>query len=312
MTRHAEPSLSIAPPWIAPRRTAEKPRPAAPAPTQPPTSTPVGGPRTLAEFEQRAAQVLEAERSTPSAQSKPTPVTTTQASSQPVQIACRGLFKSYRKGEIGIPELQGIDLEIRQGEFVAIIGPSGCGKSTLLHVLGTLDQPDAGEVHFEGHRIDNLPRAARDLIRNRHVGMIFQFYHLLPELTALENVLAPALIAEGVMSYWLRRGKHRRRAFELMELLGIAHRAKHRPRELSGGEMQRAAIGRALLARPKVLLADEPTGNLDRTTGEQIMQTLGELKRRENLTIVMVTHDPWIAEQADRTVRLVEGRIQQG
>jgi lipoprotein-releasing system ATP-binding protein len=207
--------------------------------------------------------------------------------------------------------LQGIDLEIRQGEFVAIIGHSGCGKSTLLHLLGTLDRPDAGEVHFEGHRIDNLPAASRDLIRNKYVGMIFQFYHLLPEFTALENVLAPALIAEGVLSYWLRRGKHRRRALELMEMLGIGHRAKHRPREMSGGEMQRAAIGRALLARPKVLLADEPTGNLDRTTGEQIMQTLAELKRRENLTIVMVTHDPWIAEQADRTVQLVEGRIQQ-
>jgi lipoprotein-releasing system ATP-binding protein len=304
MTRHADASPSIAPPWIAPRRSVEKPRPAAPAPT------PVGGPRTLAEFEQRAAIALEADRGAP-----PTPTLqpsgTSPALAQPVQLACRGLFKSYRKGEIGVPVLQGIDLEIRQGEFVAIIGQSGCGKSTLLHLLGTLDRPDAGEVHFEGHRIDNLPAPSRDLIRNKYVGMIFQFYHLLPEFTALENVLAPALIAEGVLSYWLRRGQHRRRALELMEMLGIGHRAKHRPRELSGGEMQRAAIGRALLARPKVLLADEPTGNLDRTTGEQIMQTLGELKRRENLTIVMVTHDPWIAEQADRTVQLVEGRIQQ-
>jgi lipoprotein-releasing system ATP-binding protein len=139
--------------------------------------------------------------------------------------------------------------------------------------------------------------------------MIFQFYHLLPELTTLENVLAPALIAEGTLSYWLRRGAYRRRASELLELVGLAHRAKHKPRELSGGEMQRAAIARALLSRPKVLMADEPTGNLDRATGEQIMHTLGELNRQEKLTIVMVTHDPWIAGQADRTVQLVEGRI---
>jgi lipoprotein-releasing system ATP-binding protein len=227
-------------------------------------------------------------------------------------MGCRGLFKSYRKGALGIPVLQGIDLEIRQGEFVAVIGQSGCGKSTLLHLLGVLDQPDVGEVHFEGHRIDNLPTRARDILRNRHLGMIFQFYHLLPELSTIENILAPALIAESTLSYWRRRRALRRRAFELMELLGIAHRAKHKPRELSGGEMQRAAIGRALLARPKVLLADEPTGNLDRGTGEQIMQTLVELNRRERLTIVMVTHDPWIAGQADRTVKLVEGRIQKG
>ncbi|RIK74776.1 MAG: ABC transporter ATP-binding protein [Planctomycetota bacterium] len=229
-----------------------------------------------------------------------------------IHLACRGLQKSYRKGPLGIPVLQGIDLDVREGEFLAIVGPSGCGKSTLLHLLGTLDQPDAGVVTFEGHRIDDLPAAARDLLRNRHFGMVFQFYHLLPELTTLENVLAPALIAESTIGYWLRRSAHRRRAWELLELVGLAHRARHKPRELSGGEMQRAAIARALLSRPKVLLADEPTGNLDRSTGEQIMHILGELNRRERLTIVMVTHDPWIAGQADRTVHLAEGRIQQG
>jgi lipoprotein-releasing system ATP-binding protein len=140
--------------------------------------------------------------------------------------------------------------------------------------------------------------------------MVFQFYHLLPELSALQNVLAPAMIAESTLGYMMRRAIHRRRAFELLDTVGLAHRAKHKPSELSGGEMQRAAIARALLMRPKVLMADEPTGNLDRSTGEQIMQTLCELNRRENLTIVMVTHDPWIASQADRTVQLVEGRIQ--
>ena len=225
-------------------------------------------------------------------------------------LATRDLFKSYQKGALGIPVLQGIDMTVSEAEFLAIVGQSGCGKSTLLHLLGTLDQPDAGEVHFDGHRIDNLPGASRDLLRNRHFGMIFQFYHLLPELTTLENVLAPALIAESTLSYWRRRGQHRRRAMELLELVGIADRAKHKPREMSGGEMQRAAIARALLAKPRVLLADEPTGNLDRSTGEQIMQTLRQLNREQKLTIVMVTHDPWIAEQADRVVRLVEGRIQ--
>ena len=134
-------------------------------------------------------------------------------------------------------------------------------------------------MHFDGHRIDNLPNAGRDLLRNRHFGMIFQFYHLLPELTALENVLAPALIAEGMFGYWARRGKHKRRAMELLEMVGIADRAKHKPREMSGGEMQRAAIARALLSQPRVLLADEPTGNLDRATGEQVMAILRQLKR---------------------------------
>jgi len=227
-----------------------------------------------------------------------------------VQLVSRGLFKSYRKGPVGIPVLQGIDLEIYEGEFLAIVGQSGCGKSTLLHLLGTLDKPDAGEVQFEGHRIDNLPSSSRDLLRNQHFGMIFQFYHLLPELTALENVLAPALIQESVWGYWRKRRELQQRALEMLKLVGISERAKHKPRELSGGEMQRAAIARALLTKPQVLLADEPTGNLDRATGEQIMQILRELNRGRKLTIVMVTHDPWIAEQADRVVHLVEGRIQ--
>jgi lipoprotein-releasing system ATP-binding protein len=228
----------------------------------------------------------------------------------PAQLSCRELFKSYRKGELGIPVLQGIDLEVREGEFLAIVGQSGSGKSTLLHLLATLDKPDAGMIHFQNHRIDNLPAAARDLLRNQYFGMVFQFYHLLPELNALQNILAPAMIAESTFGYMRRRASYRRRAYELLDIVGLDHRAKHKPREMSGGEMQRAAIARALLMRPKVLMADEPTGNLDRATGEQIMHTLCDLNRRENLTIVMVTHDPWIASQADRTVQLVEGRIQ--
>jgi len=225
-------------------------------------------------------------------------------------MATHGLFKSYQKGTLGIPVLQGIDMQVNKGEFLSIVGQSGCGKSTLLHLLGTLDQPDAGEVYFEGNRIDDLPGRSRDLLRNRHFGMIFQFYHLLPELSTLENVLAPALISESTLGYWMNRKRYRQRAKDLLDMVGLSHRMKHRPRELSGGEMQRAAIARALLAEPRVLLADEPTGNLDQGTGEQIMETLRELNQQQKLTIVMVTHDSWIAEQADRIVRLVEGRIQ--
>jgi lipoprotein-releasing system ATP-binding protein len=224
-------------------------------------------------------------------------------------LAAHYVRKSYRKAALEIPVLQGVELSIGDGEFVSIIGPSGCGKSTLLHLLATLDAPDAGEVCFESHRIDNLPSAGRDILRNRYFGMVFQFYHLLPELTTLENVLAPAMIGEGVLGYMRRRGTYRERAREMLELVGLGHRLKHKPRELSGGEMQRTAIARALVARPRVLLADEPTGNLDKATGEEIMAILRRLNREQNLTIVMVTHDPHIASEADRTVTLVDGRV---
>ena len=220
------------------------------------------------------------------------------------------ISKSYRKGQVTVPVLRGVDLTIKRGEFTAIVGQSGCGKSTLLHVLGTLDAPDSGEVHFDGRRIDNLPTRERDRLRNSLVGMIFQFYHLLPELTVLENVLAPLMIGHGTLSYFLNRHKHRRTAAELLEMVGLAHRMKHKPSEISGGEMQRAAIARALVASPELLLADEPTGNLDHSTGNDIMEILRTLNKRKNLTIVMVTHDQAIAEEADRIVRLVDGQIE--
>ena len=227
----------------------------------------------------------------------------------PQILAAHYVRKSYHKGAMEIPVLQGVELAVRDGEFVAIIGPSGCGKSTLLHLLATLDAPDSGEIRFEGNRIDNLPAAGRDILRNRYFGMVFQFYHLLPELTTLENVLAPAMIGETVLGYMRRRREYRKRAREMLELVGLGHRLKHKPRELSGGEMQRTAIARALVARPRVLLADEPTGNLDKASGEEIMAILRRLNRERNLTIVMVTHDPRIAEQADRTVTLIDGRV---
>lgn len=227
------------------------------------------------------------------------------------QIAAEGIKKSYRKGKVEIPVLRGVDLAVERGEFVSIIGQSGSGKSTLLHVLGTLDSCDAGQVKLANRRIDNLPARQRDRLRNRTIGMIFQFYHLLPELTALENVLSPLMIAEGWWSYLRRRSEFRERAVELLRTVGLEHRLRHKPREMSGGEMQRAAIARALVAGPEVLLADEPTGNLDQPTGREILGILRTLNRQEKLTIVMVTHDLAIAEQADRVVRLVEGRVEQ-
>jgi lipoprotein-releasing system ATP-binding protein len=230
--------------------------------------------------------------------------------SGPVLLAARGVHKSYRKGRHVIPVLRGVDFEIREGEFTAVVGQSGSGKSTLLHLLGTLDVPDKGEIHFEGNRIDNLKQVSRDILRNHHFGMIFQFYHLLPELTTLENVLVPRMIAQGVLRYWWSRSRQVQRAKELLELVGLSHRLTHRPRELSGGEMQRAAIARALIAEPRLLLADEPTGNLDSQTGREILAILKRLNREQGLTIVMVTHDNSIAAQAHAIVRLAEGKVE--
>ena len=209
-----------------------------------------------------------------------------------------------------IPVLQGVELAINEGEFVSIIGPSGCGKSTLLHLLATLDGPDSGEMCFEGHRIDNLPSAGRDILRNKYFGMVFQFYHLLPELSMLENVLVPAMIGEGLLGYLVAAARPIASGPAKCSSWWVsAIGSKHKPRELSGGEMQRTAIARALVAQPRVLLADEPTGNLDKHTGEEIMGILRRLNREQNLTIVMVTHDSQIAAEADRTVTLVDGRV---
>ncbi|MEN6405442.1 MAG: ABC transporter ATP-binding protein [Thermoguttaceae bacterium] len=226
------------------------------------------------------------------------------------QLQTIDLYKSYRKGAIEVPVLHGVSLDVHRGEFLAIVGQSGSGKSTLLHLLGTLDAPDRGEIHYAGRRIDNLPTKVRDALRNRQFGMIFQFYHLLPELSTLENVLTPVMIAQGAWSYMTHRRRHRARAAELLEMVGLGHRLRHRPRELSGGEMQRAAIARALVAEPDLLLADEPTGNLDQTSGREIIRILRTLNQQRNLTIVMVTHDMAIADQADRIVRLTGGKIE--
>ena len=220
------------------------------------------------------------------------------------------LVKNYRKGKHTIPVLRSVDFAVAEGQFTAIVGQSGSGKSTLLHLLGLLDQPDSGEIHFENRRIDQLPARRRDVLRNSRIGMIFQFYHLLPELTALENVLMPLMISCGGWRYWRSRRAWQERGEHLLELVGLSHRMQHRPRELSGGEMQRTAIARALVAQPKLLLADEPTGNLDRANGLEILELLRTLNAQQKLTIVMVTHDLAIARQADRTAHLVEGRME--
>jgi lipoprotein-releasing system ATP-binding protein len=225
-------------------------------------------------------------------------------------LSAQNLHKTYRKNAVVVPVLGGLDLQVHAGEFLSIVGASGSGKSTLLHLLGTLDRPDEGRIYLEGHRIDNVPARERDQLRNRTFGFIFQFYHLLPELSALENVLMPQMIEQSVFGWWGRRRELKQRGAELLERVGLGHRLKHKPRELSGGEMQRAAIARALVNHPRVLLADEPTGNLDADTGAEIVRLLRDLNRQEGLTIVMVTHNLELVGESDRVVRLVSGRVE--
>jgi lipoprotein-releasing system ATP-binding protein len=226
-------------------------------------------------------------------------------------LAAVDVAKAYRKGKNEVPVLRGVDLEADRGELVAVVGSSGSGKSTLLHVLGLLDSPDAGSVWLDGGRIDDGPDRRRDALRNRTFGFIFQFYHLLPELSAVENVMLPHMIRLGVGAYFTERKRIRRDAEELLDRVGLGHRLTHRPSELSGGEMQRTAIARALSGGPEVLLADEPTGNLDAATGQGVLELLRDLNRERGLTMIMVTHDLSIANQADRIVRLAEGRIEE-
>ncbi len=224
-------------------------------------------------------------------------------------VVVSDLRKGYVKGKKLIPVLRGINLNVRRGEFMAVVGQSGSGKSTLLHLMGTLDTPDSGTIHFEGQRIDNLPINLRDKLRNHDIGMIFQFYHLLPELTTLENVLAPLMIRDSFFTYLGNKAKYKARAKELLELVGLSHRLKHRPNELSGGEMQRASIARALITEPSLLLADEPTGNLDSKASIGVLDLLRKLNLEKKVSIVMVTHDMGQAKDADRAVRIVDGRV---
>jgi ABC-type lipoprotein export system ATPase subunit len=223
-------------------------------------------------------------------------------------IKAKAVHKSYRMGATKVKVLKGVDLSVKKGEFVAIIGASGSGKSTLLHILGALDKPDKGVVTFEGHDIARQKPRELNRFRNKTVGFVFQFYHLLDELTVLENVFLPAMASRSVFGWLAYRRVARKKATDLLDKFGLGQRARHKPYQLSGGERQRAAIGRALMNEPKLLLADEPTGNLDSATGNGILKVLEELNEAGQ-TIVMVTHDQRIAQRATRVIKLSDGKI---
>jgi lipoprotein-releasing system ATP-binding protein len=219
-------------------------------------------------------------------------------------VEARGLEKRYVDGPAVVEVLRGLDLEIRSGERVAIIGESGVGKSTLLHLLGCLDAPSGGRLLLDGVDVFALPEAEIAALRNREVGFVFQFHHLLGDFTALENVMLPALIAREPIR------EVRARAASLLERVGLGARLRHRPGELSGGEQQRVAVARAVMRRPRLLLADEPTGNLDPGTGERVHELLLQLNEESGSTLVVATHNDRLAAAMERTLRLIDGRIE--
>jgi ABC-type lipoprotein export system ATPase subunit len=239
-------------------------------------------------------------------------------------IRLRNIHKAYWMGPDRVPVLRGVDLAVEEGEFVAIMGASGSGKSTLLHIAGALDTPDVGpvdgtgkempadpmpEVFFENRALSQVGNWGRDELRNHAFGFVFQFYHLLPELNVLENVLLPAMIDAPAYKALIRARPRKKEALELLDSFGMTERLRHRPSQLSGGERQRVAIARALINQPRLLLADEPTGNLDAKTGRAILDVLLDLHKTKGQTILLVTHDANVAALADRTVRLQDGRI---
>ena len=232
------------------------------------------------------------------------------AKHEPV-IVVADLHKTYRLGRVDVPVLHGVSLQVRAGEWLAVRGASGSGKSTLLHLIGGLDRPDGrgkgGTIHYRGRVLSSMSARELDRYRAGNVGFVFQFYHLLPELTVLQNVTIAAMVKQGLRGYSSRDAIVR--ASELLRTFGLSHRLKHRPAELSGGERQRVAIARALINEPDVLLADEPTGNLDHATGSKILDALQAVRAARNQTIVMVTHDAEVAGRADRVVRLEDGRV---
>jgi lipoprotein-releasing system ATP-binding protein len=225
-------------------------------------------------------------------------------------LRASGVRKSFRMGDSTVTVLKNADIAVREGEFVAIEGRSGSGKSTLLHILGALDEVDAGTIDYQGRDIAAMGSAQRSHLRNEQFGFVFQFYHLLPELNVLENTLLAAMVKFSWLRFRSNAADLRERAESVLEKLGMSHRLKHRPSQLSGGERQRVAIARALMNQPRVLMADEPTGNLDADTGRQIMGVLENLHREQKQTIIMVTHDRSLARQADRVLVLKEGRLE--
>jgi len=220
------------------------------------------------------------------------------------------IHKSYRMGGRPLRVLRGASLAITKGELLVIVGASGVGKSTFLHILGALDEPDGGQVLYDGKDVFALSHSRQDAIRNRTFGFVFQFYYLLPEFTAMENVLMPAMVGRGVLNWLSTRSRIRSKARELLARLGLAERLRHRPSQLSGGEQQRVAIARALINDPPILLCDEPTGNLDEKTSEEIIDILWKLNRDTGQTTVIVTHNTELARRADRVVQLTDGHIE--
>jgi len=222
--------------------------------------------------------------------------------------AC-AVHKSYALGKREIPVLRGVDLSIEPGEKVALLGASGAGKSTLLHLLGLLDTPTKGEIHYDGQVVNTLPIAERARLRHQHVGFVFQFYHLIPELTALQNVVLARMMGSSVLGYWGKRKQCKRDAAAMLEKVGLGERLHHRPTELSGGERQRVAIARALLAEPRIVLADEPTGNLDSHTAEDVVELMFSIQQERELAFLLVTHDEELARRCDRIIRMKDGTV---
>ncbi|MGA7827894.1 MAG: ABC transporter ATP-binding protein [Geobacteraceae bacterium] len=220
-------------------------------------------------------------------------------------LEIKDLRKSFQTDVARIDVLNGIDLTIKKGDTIALVGASGAGKSTLLHIMGTLDKPSSGNVYFQGNDIFALNERALATFRNRSIGFVFQFHHLLPEFTALENVMMPALISG------ISKEESRKSALVFLEDVGLSHRLNHKPGELSGGEQQRVAIARALVLSPALLLADEPTGNLDRKTSEEVHELLAGIQKKTGLTLIIVTHNERLAARMGKTIRMVDGRIQE-